>query len=235
MNAVSLIIILLICGLTALGFLVTVIVQLVRKKYRKALIFFSAMLLCSLGAVASGIGILYKGATRIAAKVEETQEKWRKEAAEREKAFQVRVDRLKKYSDPDIIKSIDPMFYTYAGFRDWYRLPLVYPYEVTCIDVLERGQLSKHNGKGPVDDPNKSSEGVIWDVTRFTFDRNYLLLRCEPEPSKGTRIDWILFQFKTGKSDTFTTGEELIRVAKERGYTGDGQMHTIRNQYDAYY
>ncbi|MBR4717719.1 MAG: hypothetical protein IKP09_06645, partial [Lentisphaeria bacterium] len=52
----------------------------------------------------------------------------------------------------------DP-FYTYTGCRDWYRLPLKYPYQISTIDQLREGYLEEHTG-GDIAEGSKSMQGI---------------------------------------------------------------------------
>ena len=51
-------------------------------------------------------------------------------------------------------------FYAYEGLRDWFRMPLVFPYQLEAVDSTLCFNLMRYNGKASVRDSNKSSENV---------------------------------------------------------------------------
>src|SRR5262245_52027323 len=69
------------------------------------------------------------------------------------------IAKLKSHVPANVLKTVDPEFYTYSGFRDWWRFPLVYPYSVKCIDTLDSGHLSQHDGKSEISGVN--GEGFV--------------------------------------------------------------------------
>ena len=98
----------------------------------------------------------------------------------------------------------DP-FYTDTGFRDTYRFPLKYPYEVFMIDNWDDGFLtvSKY-----VKDPDSNSEdgaisGILeGKITDLHLHEDYAFFRKE---------DWTYgyLQYSTGEIRLFETEEEL--------------------------
>jgi hypothetical protein len=135
------------------------------------------------------------------------------------------VQLLKSYVPKETLESIDPEFYTYFGFRDWWRFPLVYPYSIHAVDSLDDGYLVDER---PVTDYESDSTNDAVDlfdgIQTFTFDKNYLLADREK--------DFILFEFKTGKQSSFKTKQELINEAKRLQYAGDFKFMTLQ-EYDA--
>jgi hypothetical protein len=51
------------------------------------------------------------------------------------------IDSLKKVDFENGATNVPKTFYTYWGFRDYYRLPLTYPFSIHCIEELDNGQL----------------------------------------------------------------------------------------------
>ena len=76
------------------------------------------------------------------------------------------IAKLKSYVPENVLKTVDAEFYTYAGFRDWWRFPLVYPYSICCIDTLDAGHLSCYDGKSKVS--NGEAEGYVQGLNRLT-------------------------------------------------------------------
>ena len=76
-------------------------------------------------------------------------------------------------------------FYTYEGLWDWFRMPLVFPYQLEAVDSTLCFNLMRYNGKASVRDPNKSSENVrdrsspMTTLSHLSFDRTMLLFKKE--------------------------------------------------------
>jgi hypothetical protein len=51
------------------------------------------------------------------------------------------VELLKSYVPAETLPTVNPDYFTYFGFRDWWRWPLVYPYSIHAIDTVDHGRL----------------------------------------------------------------------------------------------
>jgi hypothetical protein len=133
------------------------------------------------------------------------------------------VQLLKSYVPKETLDGVDPEFYTYFGFRDWWRYPLVYPYSIHAIDSLDNGYLT--NERAVMDFETTAGAVDLFDgIQTFTFDKNYLLV------DRGD--DFILFEFATGTSSPFETKQELIDEAKRLQFAGEFKFITLQ-EYDA--
>lgn len=132
---------------------------------------------------------------------------------------------LKSYVSNETLDSINPDFYTYFGYRDWWRAPLVYPYSIHAIDGLENGFLVDESAitDYETDSVNDAVE-LISDIQSFAFDNNYLLM--------DTGDGFILFKFKTGTSLSFETKEELMDEAGNLQLKGNLEFMTLE-EYNA--
>lgn len=133
------------------------------------------------------------------------------------------IERLKGYVDPAARAAIPPDFYTEAGFRDWWRYPLVYPYSVTAIDTPEAGALGREDGG--------SSAPDIHDITHVALDGRLLLIRQNPRPdgfTPGAEVNWILLEWETGAHTVFGSRSALLAEARKRGYTGPAQLVSLQ-------
>jgi hypothetical protein len=135
------------------------------------------------------------------------------------------VQLLKSYVPQETLDNINPDFYTYFGFRDWWRYPLVYPYSIHAIDSFDNSFLVDES---PVTDYETDSINDTIDlfsgIQSFTFDKKYLLV------DRGS--DFILFEFATGESSSFETKQKLIDEAKRLHFTGEFKFMTLA-EYDA--
>ena len=112
--------------------------------------------------------------------------------------------RLKKSSGSSSPKP-PPMhpFYTYTGYRDWYRLPLKYPYQITTIDQLRAGYLEEHTG-GDIAAGSKSMTGIDVGerITHLHLLEDFAVFRKED----GT---FGYLEYATGKTTLLPTEAEL--------------------------
>lgn len=148
----------------------------------------------------------------------------------RAKGHQVQL--LKSYTDST--RNAPEDFYTYFGFKDYYRFPLPYPYSIHCNYFKGNGELYNEANVMHFDE---NDNGEIYtgldNITHLAFDKNWLLL----EQSKtSTRTDklithYFLLEFSTEKQTEVHTKKDLLKLAKEKGYTGSDTLISIED-YD---
>jgi hypothetical protein len=122
-------------------------------------------------------------------------------------------------------------FYTYDGFRDWWRLPLVFPYQLVCIDTLDSASLEKYDTKFSVADPNVSSSEVFGDLTRLATDNRILLF----ETKIGSTITYGMMRYESGIRSDFTSEVQLWNAATKEGYSGSHVLQNIDKVFSIYY
>ena len=66
-------------------------------------------------------------------------------------------------------------FYSYRGFRDWWRIPLRFPYQITMVDALEYGTLEKYDPASLIADPK--CETVVTDIVAIGYDGKFVAFR----------------------------------------------------------
>jgi hypothetical protein len=163
--------------------------------------------------------------------VKTMQEMQQERLAAAEESRQERIERLKGYVAPDVLETVPPAFLTYGGFRDWWRIPLVYPYAIHCVDGLQQGSLRRHDGRTPIEDGSGEKAVLDAPVTNFSFDGRFLLIRSQ----QANTTQYVLFEFATGTSRTFAGREALIAEAARRGYAGDRDLLTVDERYRQYF
>jgi hypothetical protein len=145
------------------------------------------------------------------------------------------IAKLKSYVPADVLETVDPEFYTYSGFRDWWRIPLVYPYSIRCIDTFDTGRLCRHNGKTRISEARGEEPQGLESLVAFNFDGQFLVGHTDREaedPRTGARVfRWVLFEFATGQIDSFPSKEDLEAAARERGYSGGVDMPNVEAHY----
>lgn len=145
------------------------------------------------------------------------------------------IDQRRKYLEAhlsqEIRDAIPAEFYTYEGFRDWWRLPLVFPYQLTCIDTRDSAFLQKLASKGSVTDPNNSSAVDVGVITRVAADNVILLF----EQQIGAASSYGLLQYGSGARSDFESEEQLWTAAQKAGYSGKKILMSIDELFTAYY
>lgn len=126
-------------------------------------------------------------------------------------------------------------FYSYSGFRDWYRMPLVFPWQLQAIDVTDSFRLERHNGKGSVREPNQSSEPTspLVELSDLSFDGTMLLFKLLFKKQGGE--EYGIFGFEDGGFEFFATEAELWDAARSRGFRGLGRLVSANEAYDSYW
>jgi len=110
-------------------------------------------------------------------------------------------------------------FYTYTGFRDWWRWPLVYPYSIYSIDTkYSKGILYDESAQESIKDPNNSgySFSKLSAIEEFSFDCNFLLVKNESK--------YYLFSFNTQEIEISQDEKGLFNKAKQAGYSGEKEL-----------
>lgn len=142
------------------------------------------------------------------------------------------IKQLKIYEDKN--KNVPPEFYVYNGFRDYYRMPLPYPYALHCIDVLETASLFNEKD---VTEFNSSDNGEIDcnvnGITAFSFDENLLVAKQQKNGSDPERF--IVYRFGDGGISGFRTLKEALSAAKkEFSYHGPDTLATVLQYHDLF-
>lgn len=128
---------------------------------------------------------------------------------------------LKKYEPEKFKGKIPEDYYSYYGSRNYWRFPLVFPYAVSCIDVLEKAGIENDSGVTDYEKVRNSIKDVpIFD--RFTFDKKYLAAKII------TDEQYFVFSFETGKIEIFKSNETLQKYLDEIKFQSDRKFITIR-------
>lgn len=144
---------------------------------------------------------------------------------------------LKSYLPANILNNEPEQFYTYLGFKDYYRLPLRYPYSIHCMYSRENGELYNEVNVNRFDE-NDNGElfSGISNINKIAFDKNYLLIE---QSLTSTRTDklikhYILFDLETEKQQEAKSLQNLIQLAKEKGYAGADTLMTLEQYHNLF-
>ena len=218
--------------------LLTGVSCLANRRWRALAVCLAASLILVSAGTAGVIELAKKGVDAVWNKTvgKRQQERDRKNADDTKRRAEVIAAR-KALTDPSLLPKATEDFFTYDGFRDWWRLPLVFPYELQWIDTFESANLQRHRG-GDVRNPNKSSENVqdIGKITHCSFDRRFLIGRQGPTSfDKDRQESWFIFEFAPASFSQFGSERKMIEAAKSRGYTGGLSLKSIEQNYNDYF
>lgn len=135
---------------------------------------------------------------------------------------------LKAY-EPDKYKGRVPEgYYTYYGFRDWWRFPVVYPYSLTCIEGLDHGILNNDSARTNFEEGNPVVDASP-NFTRFTFDANYFAAEIYISPQeKSTEMHYFIIEFESGRITKYKDEENMNIKLSELNFKGEKKMISIR-------
>lgn len=188
-----------------------------------AILFFILAIFC-------GIYLVYKGVNTVIEKVPEIKEQ----------AVESITDAYTMYYDDspymNSLKAMQPTdsiipetYFTYAGFRDSYRVPLIYPYSINAIDDMEYGSLDDESGiKNIVKEKNKA-KNALSNITFFAFDKNMLMAKTVSY-SKA-EIKYVIFHFATKQAEVFDNEVDMRKKAEVAGFDMTKSMERMSTYY----
>ena len=137
------------------------------------------------------------------------------------------VKHLKKYEPEKYKGKVPDAFYYYYGFRDYWHFPLVYPYAISCIDIIDKGEIENDSGK-----TNFEEGGLINTISpefdSFIFDKNYFAAKIYSVNRSGPDEKYFLFSFDDGKKEMFNSKNELMKKLDAVKFEGDRNFITTR-------
>ena len=136
------------------------------------------------------------------------------------------LDSLSLFSGSD--SEIPEGFFSYFGFRDYYRLPLTYPFSIHCIDELDNGQL--YNEKFVTEfDRNDNGETALGlsKIHAFLVDENYLVAEL-----KTTRNTYVIYYFNSDKQEVYQTKLQVMERMQQLDFKGDVNWKTCKVYFE---
>ena len=102
-------------------------------------------------------------------------------------------------------EQVSSPFYNYPGARDYWRFPLVYPYQVSMIDQPSVGTISRYlrmNEDGQIE-----SEPVSGKIVFLFFNRKCAVYLEKSRNDPGE--EWRFLEFKSGRVFSFSSFDKL--------------------------
>ena len=98
-------------------------------------------------------------------------------------------------------------FYSYRGYRDWWRIPLRFPYQITVIDTFANGNLEKYDSSSLMADPK--CETVVENISAIGYDGKFAVFQ-----QRNVEKPYGCLIYASGSVRNFATIEELDRFIK---------------------
>lgn len=138
------------------------------------------------------------------------------------------IELLKSYTPDTLRSSVPETFYTYFGFRDWYRYPLVYPYSLNCIDEKNYGTIVSESGVADIEyDGNGSRNTAVQGIVQFGFNQDYLVAKCVDHLSTKKDTSYVVFEFKNENSAFYNNTDEFEQALYEINFTGGDSLISV--------
>lgn len=188
-----------------------------------AILFFILAIFC-------GAYLIYKGVNTIAEKVPEIKEQAIESITDAYTMYyndSPYMNSLKAMQPTDSI--IPDTYFTYAGFRDSYRIPLIYPYSINAIDDMEYGSLDDESGIINIVKETNKAKNVLSNITFFAFDKNMLLAKTVSY--SNSEIKYIIFYFRTKQTDVFDNEVDMKKKAAEAGFDKTRSIERMSTYY----
>jgi hypothetical protein len=144
---------------------------------------------------------------------------------------------LKSYLSENVRGNEPEEFYTYLGFKDYYRYPLRYPYSIHCMYSKDNGELFNEANVGRFDE-NDNGElfAGLGSINKIAFDKSYLLVEQAIVSTRTDKIinHYVLYNLDTEQKEETISLSRLLQLAKERGYTGPDTLMTLEQYHSLF-
>ncbi len=126
-------------------------------------------------------------------------------------------------------------YYTYFGYYDWYRMPLVYPFSMNSIDNIEYGHLAnEENINSLKTDFNDTEQIFCCSIKRFTFDRTLFLGILTPQYNDSVGVQYVMMEFNNGSTQYFDSKKELLEAAAQKNFNGSKDFISVREYWNKF-
>lgn len=231
--------------IAAIATLILAIISLSTGKQRNGLIFGVAFVMSLVLSVLCILNIIERGANKVKQGInwvqhldEKNKSKWNYDKYGKEEKYYGFIPEGNK----DTIAS---SFYS-SSEKEMYYIPLVFPYRFASQDrFMSFGSLEKMQGTTSM----RPSEGdscfnQLQYISSFRFDDKLLLAKRDNKELRRHVDAWkkkdipdftyILFDFTTGKCQSFWSEETLNEEAEKRGFHGKKYMDLTTTHYFSY-
>ena len=119
-------------------------------------------------------------------------------------------------------------YYTYCGEWNYYRMPLVVPFEMNAIDDLDDGYITNELKTDLFLGGNQAKQ-LESGIIRFAFDESILI--AEQKLTADTPARYIIFPFYGSHVEVFNSLSDMQANAKSKGFDLNTPMVSVRDYY----
>ncbi|SHF92775.1 hypothetical protein [Dysgonomonas macrotermitis] len=207
LKGIILVVICILCGITVLA---SLIIAVVKRRNRNTLsLSLGIAFLAIIGGISSAGYLSYMLGTVLMKETKDGANVFVEAMSE------VLSSRFPESSFMDSIKSLQPTagkipppFFYSCGFRDYYRMPLVYPYSMIVIDADDYASIQDESLVKNAFASTNSAETVLNGVTEFTFDRKHLLACCESRWDSA-KVEYVVLDFGSKDISKFKSKAQM--------------------------
>lgn len=158
--------------------------------------------------------------------------------------YSLNEDTVLKSEQVEILMQLEPAeykgnvpsrFYTYLGFREYYRLPIRYPFALHCMDSLGNAELFNEFNVTQFDvNDNGELACNVMNIDKFVFNKEVLLGTQKILEDGKLRIQFFSFDFETQKLSIYKTEKELKQFAKVKGFDEGYTLTPCKEYYERF-
>ncbi len=135
-------------------------------------------------------------------------------------------------------------YYAGSGVFEEFRTPLMFPYEMRMMDVVDYASLVKTEGLGKEDDPDKGLfpevKPQLYDIRQYATGDSlvvgFMTSRWDFETrTEGTDTSWFWFNCRDGRAIVFQTREEYVDDLPSLGFAVEPPLKTVSDQHYDYW
>jgi hypothetical protein len=142
------------------------------------------------------------------------------------------VQYLKLIEPREFNGEVPAQFYHYLGYRDYYRLPLRYPFSLHCEGTLDNASLFNENDVSCFGVNDNGEEDLkLNGITHFKFDSNILLAKVNKRDLETNEDYYVIYHFSGGQTEQFKTLEEAEARARELNVPVPVKLFSCKEYY----
>lgn len=136
-----------------------------------------------------------------------------------------------KNIQPDNVKIPIPYFYC-AGFSNYDRMPLIYPYSMVSVDSLLVGEIKDETGLDNIFNDASKSTSVITNISKFYFDKNLIATESVSDHNQDTLFN--VLEFDSKQTYKFAERSALDKFLTSKGYNLPIKMMNIKDYHQKF-
>lgn len=131
--------------------------------------------------------------------------------------------------------NIPSRFYTYLGFRDYYRLPLKYPFSLHCMDSLGNAELFDERNVVQFDVNNNGEVSTnVQNIQLFAFNDAAIIGARNSMDNGKIKTSHFYYDLANRKLIEFTSKKDLMKIATTKGFKEDVRFYSCKEYFEGF-